>query len=469
MAFFSRKRRRVLVIGLDCASPDLIFETFNADLPTVRALMQAGTWGVLQSCIPCITVPAWASMFSSRDPGVLGVYGFRNRADHSYQGMTTADGKAIHEARVWDILGGAGKSSLVMGVPQTYPVKPLTGHLISDFLTPGVESAFTYPAMLKNEILRLAPEYAFDVRDFRMMERGELLRQLIALTDMQYRVFEHLLTTKTWECAIHVNIGLDRVHHGFWRYHDAGHRLHETDSPFRHAIRDYYVRVDGWIGRLLAAVDDETVIMVVSDHGVKRMDGGICINEWLWRNGWLAVKNPPPQGTITRFQDIEIDWARTRAWADGGYYGRVFLNIAGREPEGVIAPEDYQRVRAELAAAIMTIPDHEGKPLQHSVYLPETIYRAVNGVAPDLLVYFGDLHWRAIGSLGYGQHWTFQNDTGPDDANHAPEGMFIIADRMRRGVGRVAERQLMDIAPTVLRALDIAIPAAMQGAAIEYA
>ncbi|MDX2159687.1 MAG: alkaline phosphatase family protein [bacterium] len=463
MPLFGRKTPRVLVIGLDCASPQLVFEQFRPELPTLRRLMDGGTWGILRSSIPCITVPAWASMLSSRDPGVLGIYGFRNRADYTYHTMTTADAIAIQVRRVWDVIGNAGKTSLVVGVPQTYPVQPLDGHLISDFLTPGRESAFTYPAIFRTEVLSAFPDYDFDVRSFRTVERDALLQQLHALTDVQYRAFEHFLTTKPWDFAIHVNIALDRVHHGFWRFHDPQHRLHDPESPLRDAIRDYYRKVDAWIARLLHAVPDDTITLVVSDHGVKRMDGGICINEWLWRNGWLALKTPPPAGTITRFEEADIDWAHTRAWASGGYYGRVFLNVRGREPHGIIDPADIPQVQAALSAQIKAIPDHEGKPLMHTVYVPDAIYQQVNGVAPDLIVYFGDLHWRAIGSLGYGRHWTFENDTGPDDANHAEEGLFIVHDPRRKGRGRTSDHALIDIAPTILHRMGVAVPPEMQG------
>ena len=96
----------------------------------------------------------------------------------------------------------------------------------------------------------------------------------------------------------------------------------------------------------LLSAGDETTVLVVSDHGVSRMDGGICINEWLWRNGWLAFKTPPKNGAgLTAFEDCEVDWANTRAWASGGYYGRVFLNMQGREPNGTIAPERYEVMR----------------------------------------------------------------------------------------------------------------------------
>jgi predicted AlkP superfamily phosphohydrolase/phosphomutase len=193
------------------------------------------------------------------------------------------------------------------------------------------------------------------------------------------------------------------------------------------------------------------------------MDGGICINEWLWRHGWLVLKQAPTEGEITRFEDAEVDWGRTRAWASGGYYGRVFLNVQGREPQGCIPADACQAVRAELAAALAAIPDPSGVPLKTQVFEPERIYQQVNGVAPDLMVYFGDLHWRAVGSLGHDGIYTLENDTGPDDANHHPRGMFIYSESGMGARGRVERRQLIDVAPTLLRALGLPVPADLQG------
>jgi len=95
---------RVLIIGLDCATPQFVFGPGGFDLPNIRSLMERGAWGPLRSCDPPITVPAWASMMSSKDAGTLGIYGFRNRKDHSYDGMSTANATAVKEPRVWDIL-----------------------------------------------------------------------------------------------------------------------------------------------------------------------------------------------------------------------------------------------------------------------------------------------------------------------------------------------------------------------------
>jgi predicted AlkP superfamily phosphohydrolase/phosphomutase len=81
-----------------------------------------------------------------------------------------------------------------------------------------------------------------------------------------------------------VEMGPDRMHHGFWKFMDPEHRKHEPGNPYESAILDYHRHVDSLIGRLLERADDDTVVFVVSDHGAKRLDGGIRINEWLqWR------------------------------------------------------------------------------------------------------------------------------------------------------------------------------------------
>lgn len=463
LGFRKRRPRRVLVIGLDCASPDIIFDQLRDELPTFSRLAREGTWGRLRSSIPCITVPAWASMMSSRDPGVLGVYGFRNRRDYSYGALSLADSSAIRVPRVWDILSAADKTSIVVGAPQTYPVRPINGSLISDFMTPNTEAPFAFPAILKREVLNVAPDYRFDVREFRTPDKADLLASIQQLTATQTTVVKHLISTRPWDFFMYMNIGLDRVHHGFWRYHDPAHRFHEPTSPFRNVVRDYYRQMDAFAADLISRAGDETAVLVVSDHGVSRMDGGICVNEWLWQNGWLVFKAPPPEGRITRLEDMSIDWEKTRAWASGGYYARIFLNVHGREPAGVIARDLYEATRDNLAAALKTIPGGAGEPLNTTVYKPQQIYQQVNNIAPDLIVYFGGLHWRALGSVGHGRHYSFENDTGPDDANHAEDGMFILYDPLERPTGQVHGHQLMDIAPTLLDKFGLPPLPEMQG------
>jgi predicted AlkP superfamily phosphohydrolase/phosphomutase len=106
-----------MLVGLDCAAPELVFDRWLDDLPNLKSLVDHGLHGSLRSCDPPITVPAWSVMMSSKSPGVLGVYGFRNRADHSYDRYSIANSLAIKEDRLWDILSRSGKRSIVIGVP----------------------------------------------------------------------------------------------------------------------------------------------------------------------------------------------------------------------------------------------------------------------------------------------------------------------------------------------------------------
>jgi predicted AlkP superfamily phosphohydrolase/phosphomutase len=158
-----------------------------------------------------------------------------------------------------------------------------------------------------------------------------------------------------------------------------------------------------------------------------------------------------------------VDWNRTRAWGSGGYYARLFLNVKGREPDGIIDPVDYERVRDELAERIASITDLEGNNIGSVAYKPEEIYQEVNNIAPDLIVYFGNLSWRSVGSLGSDRIHTLENDTGPDDANHAQEGMYIYYGPSSQGKGPGPRRHLMDVAPTILDLAGLPVPCDMQG------
>ncbi|HEY7693166.1 MAG TPA: alkaline phosphatase family protein [Gaiellaceae bacterium] len=457
----SARAKKVMVIGLDCAEPSLVLGPWLGELETIRGLVERGAHGPLTSVIPPITVPAWSCMMASRTPGDLGVYGFRNRADHGYENLVIANGTAIHEPRLWDLMTRRGRRSIVIGVPGTYPVRPLNGVMVADFLTPSTGQQYTFPPLVKREIEQLVGEYLFDCPNFRTEDKDDLLRQVYAMTDKRFAVAQHLLATQQWDLFTMVEIGVDRMHHGFWKYMDEAHRKYPGPGPYQHAILDYHRHVDGLIARLLAHADEDTAVLVVSDHGAKRMDGGIRVNEWLRSEGLLALEREPEGTSSTR--ELGIDWSRTTAWGEGGYYSRIFLNVRGREPQGVVDPEDYERVRDDLAARLAAIPDDEGKPMATKVFKPEEVYEQVNGVAPDLLVHFGDLLWRAVGTVGGpdGIH-TFENDTGPDDANHAQDGLLIMAGP---GIepGALDGMHLLDVAPTVLELLGHDVPATMRG------
>ena len=118
---------RVAVIGLDCGTPQLLFDQLADEVPAINELMKRGMHGSLESVTPPITIPAWACSMSGQTPGQLAVYGMRNRKDTSYDGLSLATSHSIREPQVWDVLGQLGMKSLLIGVPPGYPVRPVEG------------------------------------------------------------------------------------------------------------------------------------------------------------------------------------------------------------------------------------------------------------------------------------------------------------------------------------------------------
>jgi predicted AlkP superfamily phosphohydrolase/phosphomutase len=459
--------RRVAVIGLDCADPRLVFDRWLDDLPNLQELTRAGTWGPLRSVDPPITVPAWSCMLTGRDPGELGIYGFRNRADHSYDAMFVADSRAVDVERVWDRFGRAGRHVVVVGVPQTSPPPEVNGELVSCFLTANPrEQAYTHPASLRAEIERLVGPYQVDVRNFRSEDRDRILTEIYAMTEQRFAVCRHLLETRPWDFFMVVEIGLDRLHHAFWRFADPSHPRHEPGHRYGDVIRSYYEYLDDQIGELLELFDDDTAVLVVSDHGARPMEGAICVNEWLRQEGYLVLREPPDG--VTAFRDAAVDWSRTRAWGEGGYYCRLCLNVEGREPHGIVSPADYDRLCDELAERLEWLRGPDGEPIGTRAFRPGELWRAQRGVPPDLVVYFGDLGWRSNGSVGQGRHWTFDNDTGPDDANHDRDGIFVMAGP-DVPAGRRDDLAIYDVAPPILEVAGLAPDPVMRGRALRSA
>ncbi len=459
------KHKKVLIIGLDCATPRLVFDRWCSSLPNLRSLMQRGIHAPLHSCIPPITVPAWSCMMTGKTPGSLGCYGFRLRSSDDYFSHTFALSTAVTADRVWDIAGRHNKKVILLGVPQTYPPHAVNGILVSCFLTPDTSSKHTCPPELAEEIRQVAGEYLIDVDDFRSENKHEIIRQCRAITQQRFRLLRHFLTTRPWDFAMMVDMGIDRMHHAFWKYMDADHPAHVPGSEFENTIYDYYRFVDKSIGEILSVVDSSTAVLIVSDHGAQAMQGGFCINDWLIKQGYLALSQQPEEPVpLTK---VPVDWRTTSAWAEGGYCARLHVNLQGREPQGSVQPEQADTVLQEITGKLGGLTDPNGRPLAVRTYRPQDIYSEVNGTAPDLIIYIGDLAWRAIGSVGHDSLHTLKNDTGPDDANHTEDGICILFDPEN-----LAPQQhcgcfsIYDIAPTVLDLLGLPVPQDMEGRSI---
>ena len=456
---------RIAVIGLDCATPLLLFDRLRSETPNIQALFQRSMHGELESITPPITVPAWACSMTGKTPGKLGIYGFRNRKDTTYDGLSIVTSLSVKEPAVWDLLGEAGMKSLLIGVPPGYPIRPIEGWRVSCFLTPPSADTYTHPADLKAEITEAVGDYIFDVPNFRQQGLDFVLSQSHEMTKKKFALARHMVKAKPWDFFMMVEMGPDRLHHVFWKYCDPDHPMYEPGNPYESAFVDYYRMLDGEVGSLLETLPDDAAVILMSDHGARAMAGGVLFNDWLMQEGYLVMEQPLTEPTP--IAKAPIDWSKTTAWGDGGYYGRLFLNVRGREPQGTIEPDDYETVRAEIAGKLEEMKGPDGTPFGTRVFRPENVYPEVRGVAPDLIVYFADLEWRSVGQVGTGDIFTNENDTGPDGANHDKRGIFALSNLEGVGPGKVdAGFRLIDVGPTLMSLYGVPVPHDAEGRSI---
>jgi predicted AlkP superfamily phosphohydrolase/phosphomutase len=354
---------------------------------------------------------------------------------------------------------------MLIGVPPSFPPpKEFPGWRVGCFLTPPSAKSWAYPQELETEIaaeLGEGDDYIFDIPDFRKAGYDVVLDQVFAMTERRFRVARRMMRTKPWDFFMVCEIALDRLHHVFWQHYDPRHPLHEPGNKYETAFQEYYRFLDREVGALLEEIPDDAVTIVMSDHGARPMMGGLCFNDWLLREGYLAMTEPLA-GPMP-IKDAPIDWSRSVAWGDGGYYGRLFLKVKGREPQGIVDPARYEATRDELIAKLEAAPGPDGEPLGTKVFKPQDVYTDVKGVAPDLIVYFGDLAWRSVGSVGNPSLYTYENDTGPDGANHDRDGIFAMTGLAGQPMGKVDGLSLVDVGPTILKLYDVEAPEGVVG------
>jgi predicted AlkP superfamily phosphohydrolase/phosphomutase len=454
---------KVIVMGLDGIPSDLLFKVLAKDLPNIRKMMENGIFATLESCHPPITIPAWMVMMTGKSPGELGVYGWRQRKGFSYNDGWLASSQSIKEPKVWDLLSREGKKTCLIGIPPSYPPFKVNGTMISCSLTPKDSNNFTYPPQLADEVKNwVGGNYLFDI-PFRIADRDAALKMLYEMTEKRFNVIMRLLEKKDWDYFMFVEIGFDRLHHMFWKYHDSTHPKYEPGNKYVNVIPQYYKYVDDKIGDVLSIIDDNTYVLLVSDHGTASMKGAFCINEWLIKEGLLVLKDYPT--SVADLGKCQVDWEKTTAWGWGGYYARIFLNVQGRESHGKIPVQEYERVREEVKARLLTITGPKAEKFDNKVFYPEELYRQCNGSKPDLIVYFDNLSWRSAGTIGHNGMYLEENDLGPDDSVHWMDGVFLLYNNSMSNHhdGKLDRLSIYDVAPTILDIFNAKVPSDMQG------
>jgi predicted AlkP superfamily phosphohydrolase/phosphomutase len=446
---------RLCIVGLDCLTPQLAFDRFAHRMPTLEKLREGGIFGLLESSVPPITVPAWACMTTGYPPSRLGIYGFRDRKLGSYTERHLANCLSHDAPYLWDRLSDANKQCLVLSVPLTWPARPLEGKMITGFLTPEDRQYASYPPDCLEHAERKHQTLAFDVDGFRSGNHAEILESCIALSTQQTNVFCDWLQTEKWDFAMRVDMGPDRMHHALW-----GAMQGPTDHPFKDAMGNYYELLDNQLAQVASCLSLDDTLMVVSDHGAQTMEGAIALNQWLIDEGLLKLHRKPTQ--VESLDPKNVDWEGTKAWAAGGYVGRIYLNLRGRESQGTLEPHDAEVFVDDLLKRFTKLRTLANKPIEFKAHRPTQDWKDAKGDPPDVILEIENYRYRALGTVGYTSSLQRENDYGEDGANHARHGVFVMKGPHTRS-GEIQGATLYDIAPTVCSHFDLNQPEGWSG------
>lgn len=439
---------KILVIGLEGAAPDIVFQ--DERLTTLRSLMEAGTYGRLAGVVPAAPVPGWMCLATGRDPGSLGVYGLRNRADRTYDNAASVDSRSFDAPAMWDQVAQAGGRSILIGVPPAYPPRPVAGLSIAGAVPPDeIDGGLTHPPELAEAVERLVGRYPGDVCD---LERAGLPGPrdggILEMSRRQFQVVRHLMAEEPWEYFHFVDNGLDAIQQAFWRECDPEAPGHDPDGPDAGFIRDYYLHLNEELAKVLEVMPEDALILVASVHGARRSAGTFAVNEWLVREGLLKASSP--SDLAVGLSRADVDWGATTAWAEGGHRIRIHLNVKGREPEGAVDPADYEAVRDDLKARLEALAGPDGRPMGLRAFRPEEIYREVRGQAPDLIVDPGEAGWASYGGVGCSAIHLRGHDGFIGNWSPGPDGIFVLASSQLPAFGEIEGVRVPDVAPTLL-------------------
>jgi predicted AlkP superfamily phosphohydrolase/phosphomutase len=285
-------------------------------------------------------------------------------------------------------------------------------------------------------------------------------------SEREVMFFDTLEKTNRGLCVC-VFDGTDRVQHSFWRQIDPLHPAHNGgyEPPVKSAIEEAYQNADRIVGQTLEnCTDDETLLMVISDHGFNTFRYGVDLNFWLQRNGYLALK----QEGLGLKNLTGIDWSRTRAFAVG--LAGLYLNLKGREAGGIVDPgAEAETLRNEIAAKLNTLtdPGHGDQPVVKQVYNAVKTYAGpYKQDAPDLLVGF-HIGYRASWETAVGQvtNQLFHPNMKAWSGDHCVDQSLVPGILFCNRKVEDAVPRLLDIGPTIMRQFGVDVPAHMDGKA----
>ena len=474
---------RLVILGWDSATFDVTAPLIaEGRLPALAALQEKGFSAPLRSTWPPMTDCAWTSAFTGANPGRHGIFGSWYRAPGAYQ-CRYFSSRERRSAALWEL--GSEARFLVWNVPMAFPPSALQGVMVSGYGAPP-GARMCYPDSFQD---RLADR--FDLLD--IVDRAphtsleRFLEDLLRGLEVQAEALSWAAAESDADCVVAVWPHVDRAQHFMWRFRDSSH-------PLRNAVERVYEAMDRATGKLLERWPDAD-FLVVSDHGAGPLHADVNLGAWLVDKGKAAYGGRrlspalrmawalPPRvrklgrrlapvaarktlGATVTDQLGPFDWGRTQAF--GGINGDLWLNLRGREPLGMVSPQNAEEIEEELREGMLELRDpRRDAPIVRAVHRRDDIYEgpAVT-LAPDLIVDMWSEGYRVAPARGPSPLVVApQPLAGVKEAwssEHRPLGIFVAAGP-RMGTGAAAELSLLDVCPSALALLECPVPAGLDG------
>lgn len=490
---------KVLIVSFDGGVWSNLIPLANAGImPNLKKLLDESIHGNLESTIPPVTPPAWTAFMTGCNPGKTGVFDFYELQEKSYK-LSLTTSKSIQVDTLWKILSDNGSRVGIVDVPINYPPQPVNGFMISGWERPNNKKVFTYPPDLGAKLIEKLGDYPICLTTFDRQGVNDIdyLNSLIKITSKVGDAALWLLDTESVDFFMVHFQTTDIIQHGFWN--EIATFDFTSKDPVLQKIWDYYRNLDAYFGKIKSKTPSDGNFFLVSDHGFGGVKRRMAINVWLKENGYLKLKEDfstklrtQVKGTAIKVankidilarlknrikrkaqenldqriivpKDFDpINYSETRAFSNiGTMYGTIQINTIGREVEGMVSPEEVEKLKSEIIEKLVNIRDPLlGKPFIKKVVRKEEIYtgQALNKI-PDLILIPNEGFYFFQGTK---ENELFHDAHELSEGNHIMEGIVAISSPFNRTID-LSNAKITDITPTILNIFKINIPAHIDG------
>ncbi len=496
---------RTLIIGLDGATFNIIDPLIKAGrLPNLTRLAAQGVRGILDAWPNMNSASSWSSIVTGYNPGQHGIQDFGDaplQKGSKWHPMTASERK---KDPFWRILSAEGRYVGIVNVPISYPADPIHGFMLAGMDSPSIRSpGFAHPQNLLDELKLHGIDYPIDISNLSAISRRDPYHYPVNVqrtVDARARTVLHLMKTRPWDLLMAVFTAPDRIQHYF--YPDPQGTVNDPDWI---PIRSLYEQIDSFLGEAFSLIDESTDVLIISDHGFgpvrnysdylnplfsklgllsyrsrrSNLTGRLIKNLLFYGRKLFPISFQRPLAMI--FPKLhrralgerlysDIDWSKSKAFAHF-YGGKIYINLHGRQPEGVVSAEDYHSICEQIREILSQLVNPDtGKPLVREVFRSQDLFHGpyTDQVADLFIRWEYDSIGDSICYPGGGKPIVLKEVKTEARKNkwvgqHRPEGIFIAFGSGIKKGGMVEGMNTYDITPTILYLQGHPVPSDMDG------